>query len=387
MKKVLRKSRFVAGILILVVICLGIVLAGDVIVKEGTLKAENNVEGEKFKSTGCTATGTKAVAFGYETEASAPYSTAMGYNTTAGGEGLSTAMGYGTEATGIGSTAMGYVTTASGDYSTAMGWATDAIGDYSTAMGYDTTAGWQGTAMGYRTTASGNKSTAMGEDSTASGGTSTAMGHNTTASGDYSTATGMLTVASGDYSTAMGANTTAGPANYSTAIGRGFTNNAQDSFAVGFGQKYFSVASGLVHVYGKLTVDGDTDPKTLEFELQERDGVIERYEKYVTPGKKSGVVYINSETKQIEIYYPYEGVIRNILGETIYTLPSIRINNAYETYYVFDTLTGQIVEKQRAVYDKYRIKERIEFDSTTGQFIDRTSNEIIPKEEAIELYK
>lgn len=43
MKKVLRKSRFVAGILILVVVCLGLVLAGDVIVKEGT------VEGEVFK--------------------------------------------------------------------------------------------------------------------------------------------------------------------------------------------------------------------------------------------------------------------------------------------------------------------------------------------------
>jgi len=41
MKKVLRKSNLVAGVLILVVVCLGIVLAGDVIVKEGTLEAEN----------------------------------------------------------------------------------------------------------------------------------------------------------------------------------------------------------------------------------------------------------------------------------------------------------------------------------------------------------
>jgi len=37
MKKVLRKSRLTAGILVLVVVCLGIVFAGDVIVKEGDL--------------------------------------------------------------------------------------------------------------------------------------------------------------------------------------------------------------------------------------------------------------------------------------------------------------------------------------------------------------
>lgn len=325
MKKVLRKSNLVAGVLVLAVVCLGVVLAGDVIVKEGV------IEGVKFKSTGCTATGTKAVAFGSGTTASQSYSTAMGYNTTAS-YNSSTAMGGHTEASGLATTAMGAYTTASGMFSTAMG-------------GGSTASEWGSTAMGIEATASGMCSTAMG----------------------------WLV--------------TAGPADYTTAIGRNFSNSIQDSFAVGFGQKDFSVESGEVNVYGKLNVSGEIDPKTLELELQERDGVIERYEKYVTPGKKSGVVYINSETKQIEVYYPYEGVIRNIVGETIYTLPSIRINNNYENYYVFDTLTGQVVEKQRAIYDKYRIKKGIEFDGTTGQFIDRTSKEIIPKEGAIELYR
>ena len=164
------------------------------------------------------------------------------------------------------------------------------------------------------------------------------------------------------------------------------TKGSTNSYAIktGLGDVYFG---DDVHIVGKLTVDGDTDPKTLELQLQERNSVIERYEKYVTPDKKSGVAYINSETKRIEIYYPYEGLIRNILGETIYTLPSIRINNDCETYYVFDSLTGQVIKKQRAVYDKYRIKEGIEFDSSTGQFIDEITKEIIPKEEAIELYR
>ena len=343
MKKIL-KSKLAAGILILVVVCLGIVLAGDVIVKEGV------IEGVKFKSTGCTIDGTSAVAFGSGTEASGNYSTALGKYTTA-----------------------------SEDYSTAMGYLTDANGDYSTAMGYDTTAsGFISIATGYSTEASGSFSTAVGYDTTASGNYSTAMGYGTTA-------TGMCNIAIG-YFTSAGE---APPLNadWTTAIGKNFTNNYPSSFAVGFGQKDFSVKSGDVHVYGKLTVDGDTDPKTLELQLQERGGVIERYEKYVTADKKSGVVYINSETKLIEVYYPYEGVIRNIQGQTIYSLPSIRINNDYETYYVFDTLAGQVVEKQRAIYDKYRIKDGIEFDSSSGQFIDKTTKQIIPKEEATELYR
>jgi len=292
-------------------------------IEGGSITTAGTIQGEKFKSTGCTIDGTSAVAFGSGTEASGNYSTATGYDTIAIGSSA-TAMGNSTTASGSGSTAMGYDTTASGYYSTAMGAGTTASGVYaSTAMGYNTTAsGEYSTAMGYSTTANGYRSTAMGDSTTTGGYRSTAIGYFTTAG--------------------------ASPifASYTTAIGSSFTNNVQSSFAVGYGQKDFSVESGLVHVYGDLKIHGDLEPKTLELQLQERNGVIERYEKYVTPDKKSGVVYINSETKLIEVYYPYEGVIRNIQGQTIYSLPSIRINNDYETYYVFDTLAGQVVEKQ-----------------------------------------
>jgi len=43
MKKVLRKSRLVAGILVLVVVCLGIVFAGDVVVREGDLAVDGDL--------------------------------------------------------------------------------------------------------------------------------------------------------------------------------------------------------------------------------------------------------------------------------------------------------------------------------------------------------
>lgn len=223
-KTLKRKSNLVACVLIFIVVCLGIVFAGDVVVKEGTLEAENvdataTIEAEVFKSTGCTATGMKAVAFGENTEANGDYSTAMGYGTTASGD-FSTTMGYGTTASSWGSTAMGRDTTASGELSTAMGRGTNASGLYSTAMG-----------------------------------------NGTEASGLYSTAMGFYTTAGGVCSTAMGFYTNANPY-YSSAFGKYCTNDIANSFAVGYGDYRhpkvdFRVESDLVTVTEDLYV-GDT---------------------------------------------------------------------------------------------------------------------------------
>ncbi|MCK4291712.1 MAG: hypothetical protein KAY65_00840 [Planctomycetes bacterium] len=99
MKKAL-KGRLAGCTLVLLLVVLGTVIGGDVTIQEGT------IEGEVFKSTGCTATGIKAIAFGDGTTASGDYSTAMGYNTTASGDySIATGMG----------------TTASANYSTALG--------------------------------------------------------------------------------------------------------------------------------------------------------------------------------------------------------------------------------------------------------------------------
>jgi hypothetical protein len=128
MEKLL-KSRLVTYMLILILASAIFVFAGDVVVQEGLMKAE------VFKTTGCTATGTKAVALGYETEATGAYSFSMGYQTIASGTGLSTALGCWTEASAPCSTAMGVTTTASGSFSTAIGGYTKATAPYSTAFG------------------------------------------------------------------------------------------------------------------------------------------------------------------------------------------------------------------------------------------------------------
>lgn len=111
------KFKLAAVILVLAVAVLGTVIAGDVIVKEGV------VEGVKFKSTDCTATGAKAVAFGMDTIASGDYSFAAGWGSAGKGAigSCCVATGYQAKASGYASTAMGYYTNATADYATAFG--------------------------------------------------------------------------------------------------------------------------------------------------------------------------------------------------------------------------------------------------------------------------
>ncbi len=145
------------------------------------------------------ATGTNAIALGYQTNASGSVSTAMGYQTVASGNT---------------STAMGTNTTSSGDGSVAIGAYSNAVGEYAIAIGYDNTAsGNYSTAFDQNSITSGNFSTAFGQFTTASGVTSTALGYATTASGVFSTTMGKNTVAPSYAETALGLyNTTYTPA-------------------------------------------------------------------------------------------------------------------------------------------------------------------------------
>jgi len=178
-----------------------------------------------FEGLGCTASGASAVALGKNTVASGDYSFAVGCCNING------------------------CTTASGYASTAMGAGTKAINDYSIAMGTSTKA-------------SGFCSTAIGNGTTASGVYSTAMGFITTASNHYCTAMGGFSTASGLYSTAMGCNVTAGPADYTTAVGKYSTNNVSNSFAIGYGgwsnpKVDFRVESGVVTVGNVAALSGN----------------------------------------------------------------------------------------------------------------------------------
>jgi Head domain of trimeric autotransporter adhesin len=133
---------------------------------------------------------------------------------------------------GFSSMALGYNTTASGDGSTALGSSTTASGVYSFANGNGSTA-------------SGYGSTSIGWSSIASGYGSTVIGVNSTVSGFHAAAFGFGLNASGDFSTAMGHGT-------KSKSFRGFTvgtfndsSNAVNPTGIDFLNRVFQIGNGL----------------------------------------------------------------------------------------------------------------------------------------------
>ena len=178
-------------------------------------------EGENsavLAASGNTASGTSAVANGFETSAAgigshtegestrteADWAHAEGYNTRAAGD-ASHAEGYSTQATDTGSHAEGELTKAMHVNAHAEGYSTTASGESSHAEGWLTNAeGNQSHAEGTATKANGENSHAEGSSTTASGENSHAEGSSTTASGQYSHAEGYAATASGASSHAEG---------------------------------------------------------------------------------------------------------------------------------------------------------------------------------------
>jgi len=260
MKKALRKSNLVAGILILVVVCVGIVLAGDVIVKEGTLDAENiNAAGD--------ISGADLIAESGEIKLKDKYTPFYRTITTHGADifadrTLTLRLGDADrELRMLDDTTLAdwfnqdVKTTATPTFASVTATGTIEGGSITTA---GTIEGGVFKSTGCTATA-GSRAVAFGEVSEASGYCSTAMGAWAYAIGDASRAMGIQTTASGFCSTAMGIETTAGSANFTTAIGSAFTNNVQNSFAVGFNDEDLRVTDDYVEVFGNLYVTGWVD--------------------------------------------------------------------------------------------------------------------------------
>lgn len=103
--------------------------------------------------------------------------------------------------------------------------------------------------------------------------------------------------------------------------------------------------------------------------------------------------FINRDTGEIvqreqalELYVPSEGNFYDLQGNLVRSEPR-EGEIQYVTEYYFDRLTGEVKPRRRAIFDRYVIKEGFKFDKKTGEFIDKASGEIVPKETAIELVK
>jgi hypothetical protein len=259
----------------------------------------DNVIGDVFRGSNCTATGTKAVAFGDGTTASGEYSTAFGKDTIADGN-YATAMGLETVAGGNYATAMGYLSRATGDYSTAFGYLSKATGDYSFAVGREANSVRERSiALGYKAQASDSYAIAIGCVPIASGYLSTAIGTGAKAIGNYSIVMGYASEASESDSIVIGYRNKA-TADRSMASGKLSINDVADSFTVGYGssigneQVDFRVRSGLVNVYGDLDVSQKVTMGTLILPVKTTTG---------DPASPvEGQIYVNTYDNKVRVY-------------------------------------------------------------------------------------
>lgn len=177
-------------------------------------------------------------------------------NFRAGNTGLGTlhprsSVAWGRDATATGSNAiaLGYQSTASQTESTALGPDSRASGSSSMALGASSRAaqteavavgvqsvvtGNKGTAVGYGSNASQTEAMAVGSFSTASGSKSTALGHSSRAAQTETLAAGFNAKATGSHSLAVGHSSEAS-ANMAMAIGDGAEANANEAMALGNG--------------------------------------------------------------------------------------------------------------------------------------------------------
>ena len=215
-------------------------------------------------STKPTATGTNAVAIGWNSQASGDYSTAIGYESAAtqsntfaaaisGGlayagarAGNSIAMGYRSTTNNLGSVAIGNTAIASGNYSVSLGTSytggTDsfaAVIDNSTSS-YGAT-GANSVAIGYQAKATATGSMAFGDRNTASGEDAVVFGENNTGSGPFSFTAGKSNTNSGSRGVALGNSHTVSSF-YTFASGS--QNTASESYAHAVGSKSLADRQG-----------------------------------------------------------------------------------------------------------------------------------------------
>ena len=284
---------------------------GNDCVDANNFTATDDVEAALFHTTGCTASGTKAVAFGDSTTASGDYSAAFGVKTKARGAG-SLAIGYSTntsaeiDANGIGSLAMGYAGGTSpygdikawGDGSVAAGYCISDSNIYAEGKGSIALGDANGTAdilstgngsfaggYAYNGSIDANNDGAIALGYTASGDIhsygkgSVAMGHAAStrtleASGNGAIAMGYAntgdTKATANGSVAIGDGVVASASN-AFAFGTGITNSTADRFAVGFGETALEVWDANVKVNGHLCVGGSLPSGITVTELGTRE--------------------------------------------------------------------------------------------------------------------
>lgn len=159
----------------------------------------------------------------------------------------------------------------------------------------------------------------------------------------------------------------------------------------------------VLQVYGNTFVDdifgdhawfayvkstGGYDPPYVLYDRQTREQIIDLIRKEVIPGKEDGAaLFFNRDTKRLETYVASEGKFYDLQGNVVHTLAKVEVGTTeFQTLYFLDDVTGTLTTRLKPVYDKYVVRDGFELDRNTGQFLNRDTGDVVPREEAVAMY-
>jgi len=165
--------------------------------------------------------------------------------------------------------------------------------------------------------------------------------------------------------------------------------NAVDQIITSGLAVYGSAAvTGDFAVVGKTTCWGGLDPNYLLLDKETREGIVQRVQREVAPGKRAGAaLFFNRETHRLETYVASEGKFYDLSGTVVHTLGVVAVPaTEFKPAYYLDPGTGQVKSYPKAVSKKYRLKSGCRLDEATGQFIDQRTGQAVARDQAVETY-
>jgi hypothetical protein len=149
-----------------------------------------------------------------------------------------------------------------------------------------------------------------------------------------------------------------------------------------------AAVTGDFAVVGKTTCWGGLDPNYLLLDKETREGLVQRVQREVAPGKQAGaVLFFNRDTHRLETYVAPEGKFYDLNGNVAHALGAIAAPaTEYKAAYYLDPGTGQVKSYPKAVSKKYRVKSGCRLDEATGQFVDTRTGQGVAREQAVETY-
>jgi len=140
--------------------------------------------------------------------------------------------------------------------------------------------------------------------------------------------------------------------------------------------------------FGKIVSNGGYDPPYVLYDKQTRDQIVDMVTRELLPGKEDGAaLFFNKDTKRLETYVASEGKFYDLQGNVVYTLAKIEVpTTKYQTIYFLDGLTGKACTRLSPVCDKYVVRKGFALDTKTGEFVNRGTGCVVPREQALAIY-